>query len=379
MEYRMEKFKYFAFISYSSLDMKWGKRLQDKLENYKIPARLCGKYGGKQQPMKPVFYAPTDIQPGGLTEELQERLKASRHLIVICSPHSAKSDWVGKEIEFFHLLGRTKKVHFFIVAGTPHSGDPDTECFHPIVKRLDFPEMLGANIHEKIYRWPWLNRERAYVQLVSKLLNVEYDSIWQRHKRRLKVRTATWSLAGLAVLAAMGGIWAGSQPFDADIQVREASLPNLALPSFDGAAVELRMGGDTKTEILHSSSKQVTFRDLHRRYLDKQVRVVVKCRGYIDVDTVVKLGKAVVLDVRRDPSVYGDVHFRIWDPRTEQTLPGVTVEIEGHKTVSDKDGLVELHIPLEAQKPQYHIVASIPLATGTVFMPCGEDDVVMSK
>ncbi len=379
MAYEMEEYKYFAFISYSSLDMKWGKRLQSKLENYKIPAKLCGKYGWARQPMKPVFYAPSDIQPGGLTEELQQRLKASRNLIVLCSPHSAQSYWVGKEIEFFHQLGRTKQVLFFIVAGVPHSGDPDTECFNPIVSQLDFPEMLGANINEKIYRWPWLNKERAYVQLVSKLLHVEYDTIWQRHKRQLASRMATWSVMVLVVLAIMGCIWTSSQPFDASIQIHEAPFPNNALPPFTEAAVELRMDKDGKTRTIHSSSDQITFKDIPHRYLDKPVRILVKCRGYIDVDTVLALGRAVSLDIRRDPSVYGGIHFHIWDPKTEKTVPNVSVEIGGFKAVSDQDGLVELNIPLEAQQAQYPIVSSIPLVADTVYMPCGEDDVVMRK
>lgn len=78
-----------------------------------MPATLCSKHGWKKNPMRPVFFAPTDIQPGGLSSELQERLKASRNLIVICSPNSARSEWVGKEIAFFHQLGRTEQIHFF--------------------------------------------------------------------------------------------------------------------------------------------------------------------------------------------------------------------------------------------------------------------------
>ena len=155
------QYKYFAFISYNSHDTAWGKKLQHKLEGYRMPATLCSEHGWERKPIKPVFFAPTDIQPGDLTAELQERLRASRNLIVICSPHSAKSEWVGKEIAFFHSLGRTENIHFFIVDGVPHSGNPDTECFNPVVDTLGLPEILGANIHEKIYRWPWLNRERA--------------------------------------------------------------------------------------------------------------------------------------------------------------------------------------------------------------------------
>ena len=188
-----QEFKYYAFISYSSKDTTWGKRLQRKLENYRMPATLCHERGWKRRPINPIFFAPTDIQPGGLDNELQERLRASRNLIVICSPNSAKSDWVGQEIEFFHSLGRVDNIHFFIVDGTPHSGNPDTECFNPVVDRLGMPEILGANIHEQNFKWPWLNRERAYVQLVSKLLGVEFDAIWQRHRRLLIQKTVGYT------------------------------------------------------------------------------------------------------------------------------------------------------------------------------------------
>ncbi len=68
-----QEYKYFAFISYNSKDTEWGKRVQQKLETYRMPATLCNEHGWDRTPIKPVFFAPTDIQPGGLTEELQER------------------------------------------------------------------------------------------------------------------------------------------------------------------------------------------------------------------------------------------------------------------------------------------------------------------
>ena len=89
-------YKYYAFISYNAKDIDWGKKLQKKLERFKMPAVLRNEHGWKRKPINPVFFAPTDIQPGGLTEELQERLKASKNLVVICSPNSAHSEWVGK-------------------------------------------------------------------------------------------------------------------------------------------------------------------------------------------------------------------------------------------------------------------------------------------
>lgn len=112
-----QQYKYFAFISYNSHDTSWGKRLQRKLEGYRMPATLCGEHGWARKPINPVFFAPTDIQPGGLSEELQDRLRASKNLIVICSPYSAKSEWVGKEIAFFYSLGRAKDIYFSLSTG----------------------------------------------------------------------------------------------------------------------------------------------------------------------------------------------------------------------------------------------------------------------
>lgn len=49
-------YKYFAFISYSSKDTEWGKRVQRKLEGYRMPATLCSEHGWERNPIKPVFF-----------------------------------------------------------------------------------------------------------------------------------------------------------------------------------------------------------------------------------------------------------------------------------------------------------------------------------
>ena len=64
--------KYYAFISYNSKDTEWGKRLQRKLEHYRMPSTLCRERGWKRTPIRPVFFAPTDIQPGALSDELKD-------------------------------------------------------------------------------------------------------------------------------------------------------------------------------------------------------------------------------------------------------------------------------------------------------------------
>lgn len=372
-------FKYYAFISYSSKDTAWGKKLQKKLEHYRMPATLCSEHGWERTPIKPVFFAPTDIQPGGLTEELQERLKSSRNLIVICSPNSAKSEWVGKEIEFYHKLGRTKNIHFFIVDGTPHSGNPDTECFNPVIDQLGLPEILGANIHEKIYRWPWLNKERAYVQLVSKLLDVEFDSIWQRHKRMLVRRTAAWAVGCVAVIVALLCVWRMSQPFDVEVRLNEASVHNENLPPLKNAVVTMRLDNETKSDTVCSLNNNLVFSNIPCKFLNKPVVVSVNCCDFLPLDTVLSITQCVTLDIHRDPKVYGDVHFCTWNTETETSLANTTLFVEGFEVMTDEKGCASFFIPLEAQKKTYRVSAPVPLKDSILTMPSGENDVLLTK
>lgn len=374
-----KEFKYYAFISYNSKDTEWGKKVQKKLEHYRMPATLCSEHGWERTPIKPVFFAPTDIQPGGLTEELQERLKASRNLIVICSPNSAKSEWVGKEIKFFHELGRTKQIHFFIVDGIPHSGNPDTECFNPIADTLGLPEILGANIHEKIYRWPWMNKERAYVQLISKMLGVEFDEIWQRHKRLLIQNMIIWAIGVVAVLAALIGIWVTNQPVDVEMRLNEASVQNQNLPPLENAVVTMTLDNETKSDTIPSLDATSVFTNIPHRFINQEVRVTVACQNFLPVDTVVVLTEHTLINIYRDATVYGNIHFRFWNPDKDQTAPNTEVIIDGHTAQSDANGYVTMTIPLAEQKVAYPISSSVSLVDNVITLPCGPDDAIVFK
>lgn len=375
-----EKFTYYAFISYSSKDTEWGKRLQRKLEHYRMPATLCSEHGWKRTPIKPVFFAPTDIQPGGLSEELQERLRASRNLVVICSPNSARSEWVGKEIEFFYQLGRTKQILFFIINGQSHSSNPETECFNPIVETLGLPEILGANIHEKIYRWPWMNKERAYVQLISKLLGVEFDAIWQRHKRLVIQKTIAWAVGIVCMLVVLVCFWITNQPVNIEVRLNEVSVHNPNLPQLKDAVVTLTLDNETKTDTIPSLEANTVFANIPHKYMEKNVYMRVECRDFLPVDTTLLLSKSMVIDVHRDPAVYGNLRYKLWNPDIEQTSPNTEIVIDGHRVKSDTEGYVILTIPLAAQKVAYPIVSeSIELEDSVVYGYCGPNDLIIFK
>ena len=374
-----QTFKYFAFISYNSKDAKWARKLQKKLEHYRMPTTMCSENGWESNhPLRPIFFAETDIQPGPLDAELQQRLESSRYLIVICSPNSAQSKWVGKEIEYFIHLGRAENIQFFIVDGVPHSGDPKTECLNPVLDQFELPEILGANIHEKVSRYPWINKERAFVQLISKLLGVEFDSIWNRHRRMMIAKTITWVVGVVVVLSALFLTYLNYKPIDVTCGVAEQQEVK-ALPPMSNAVVSLYLDNEIKVDTIHSVDAPVVFTNIPHQYLGKETRITVNCHEYQPLDTVVALSTNMVLNVKREEGQYGDVKFTLFDEKTASGMENAILTIAGQTVKSGKDGQVSLFVPLENQNTSYKIESALSLETDTIYMPCGESSIIIVK
>lgn len=343
-------YKYFAFISYNYKDTKWGKRLQRKLEGYRLPATLCSQHGLSRHPIKPVFFAPTDIQPGGLTSELQERLKASQHLVVICSPNSAKSEWVGKEIAFFHKLGRSNNIHLFIVSGSPNSNNPDTECFNPIFKKLNMEEILGANVNEKVFKWKWLNRERAYIQLISKLLNLEFDAIWQRQKRIYLCHTLAIGIISASIAIIM--YWF-AVPIKLYVDLHDAKHN---LPPFEKGI--LRIAGNEY--ILHSIDTSIRIKPFpgYMRKHTIQYNIVADNR-YEPIMSQIKLtskiSQHININMQRNKE-FAVFSGQVLDNKSNP-IPNVTIIIEDKRTTTNAQGNYYIEFPIESQTERKKIIA----------------------
>ena len=190
-------FDYYAFISYNREDEKKAKWLQNKLENYKLPAVIRKEKSDLPKEIRPVFRDKTGMEAGAIIDTIQEKLKRSQYLIVICSPEAAKSNWVGTEINAFMEMGRSDRIIPFIVDGVPNSND-SRECFHQHIKEI-IPEPLGINIKE-------IGKQQAFVKTAAKLLNLRFEVLWDRFQIAQRKRRLIAAVAGLLCLAALG--WA---------------------------------------------------------------------------------------------------------------------------------------------------------------------------
>lgn len=400
----IKEYKYFAFISYKSDDLKEAWALKKKLDGYKLPTLLCKQYNKERKPTHEAFLDKTNIQPGELTKELRDNLDSSHYLIVVCSPRSAKSEYVTAEIEWFTRNGRESEMFLFII-----ESDPDPlkieRSFNPAIKKVEKQweerdckegreyvkrEILGVNIKEKdvdkmffIYRWPivgkWLQRERAYMQLISALLHLEFEQLWSYQRIRLAEWIISWIVGLIVVFGAIVYTAYINRDVDITTRLKEVSFHNEQLPPLKDAVVTIVFDNKTEVDTIHSLEASRVFTNVPHRYLNKKARVKVSCQDFMDVDTIVVLTKDMVLNIQRDLSVYGNIHFRLWNPDTETPVVNADVEIAGQKVTSNETGTVSLFVPLEKQRKSYYVNASVPIANDTIYLPCGPDDVILMK
>ena len=202
----MNGYKYFAFISYSWKDKADARWIQRKLESFSLPISLRKEKPDLPLRVRPVFRDMSDLGIGVLSESIEAALRASRYLIVLCSPDSTQSKWVDQEIRYFSSLGeedgesRYERIIPLIVAKPHPEGDRDSDvdysaCIPGVLQSLlPGKEILAANIFET-------GRKYAFVKVVSRMLGVEPDLLWQRNRRQRK-KTLFWTCAvALSVLA----------------------------------------------------------------------------------------------------------------------------------------------------------------------------------
>ncbi len=136
----------------------------------------------------PTFRDVTDLKPGLLAEEINNALRNSEWLIVVCSPRSAKSPWVCKEAQTFIDLGRADHIIPFVIEGSPFSDATATECYPEALLNLTGSrELLAANINE-------MGRDAAAIKVVARMFNLRFDALWQRYERDKK-RKRNWLIS----------------------------------------------------------------------------------------------------------------------------------------------------------------------------------------
>lgn len=203
-----ELYRYAAFISYSSKDSAFARRLHRALERYGIPSSL-GKFdltgrGKKKNRIYPVFRDREELSAGSLSERIEEGLRASGALIVVCSPNSAASPWVQKEIEFYANLGRRNRVFAVIAENAPltnEGGEDATPACFPHAFRGDaladpaVSEPLAADARKGKDGF-----KTAWLKIVAGLISVNLGELLDRQRARERRQSFARAALGIAIV-----------------------------------------------------------------------------------------------------------------------------------------------------------------------------------
>lgn len=334
-------YKNFAFISYSHKDIKLAKWLQKKLESFPLPTEIHNDIDSGCRYLRPIFRDQSDLNAGILGDELRNHLKASKYLILICSKNSASSQWVSDEARAFVEMGRLDRIIPVII---PDGKIPETELF-PIFLREYFAknpdkELLGVNIGE-------VGREKAFIRVVSKMLDVSFDSLWKRHLRLKRFR---YLMIMLALIVATGIIYIFAIPVKVDFRV---DMEPSQLPS--GETVKLVANGGEYV----SSAAALEFDEIklpgYRRF--SEFSLSAESQFFNKVDTVVPVGfglqKTVDIHLKRDDT-FAVFQGHVFDSDLNP-IENAKVSVAARECETNSEGEFSIRLPLAEQRLEQSI------------------------
>lgn len=176
---KIEKYKYFAFISYSHKDKEEAKRLEEFLWDFSLPVYVREKHPEYPEKLGKIFRDDTSMSAKSkLDDELTRHLDESQNLIVVCSPNATFSSYVKEEISYFKDNRGIENIYPFIVSGVVNSKKKKENCIpEPI-----FPfNGRAANISTYSF-------EHAIIEIIAGIIGIDVDEIWQHHVRREEER-----------------------------------------------------------------------------------------------------------------------------------------------------------------------------------------------
>ena len=123
-----------VFLSYSHKDAAFAARLEDALESYRIPRGLRGVVRNLN-----VFRDEKDITAGDdYYREIEQHLRGSAKLVVVCSPDARRSKFVADEIRRFIAARGAQDIIPVLARGKANNETADES-------EMAFPEPLCEN------------------------------------------------------------------------------------------------------------------------------------------------------------------------------------------------------------------------------------------
>lgn len=341
----MESKKHYAFISYSHHDVKMAKWLHKKLESYKLPIEIHNEFEDSRY-LRPIFRDQEDLNTGILNDELRRNLENSKYLIVICSHHSAKSEWVSNEVRSFIEMGRLE----YIIPVIIEESSIDDNYRESLPRSLrDFIsynpscELLGVSLTE-------VGREKAFVRIVSRMLGVDFDELWKRHEKERIRRILTTLISCIMILTSFYYL---AIPISLTIVLHDEIH---RLPSPDNPTLIVN-----KAEYhLYSLDTTLVITSIPGYYRGRKLPIAFSERWYVPVNVNARLGWGI--RSRYNIFLHRDSYFSCFAGHVidQQGMPvrDAKVSIENQVCFTDNNGHFFISFPVKKQSEtkEIHII-----------------------
>ncbi|MBO4537843.1 MAG: toll/interleukin-1 receptor domain-containing protein [Erysipelotrichaceae bacterium] len=214
----MTQYKYNAFISYrhAEPDMRVAKEIQQQLERFRIPTAIQQKSGMKK--IERIFKDQEELElTDDLSRQLEENLRDSEYLIVVCSPSYLQSKWCLLEVENYLKYHDRDHVICVLADGEPPAIFPD------ILRRQTREVSVNGRkktLEEEVeplaadYRQDFRDARRIELpRIAARIIGCSYDELVMRQEkyRRRKLAAILAGVFTAAVIAISYLLWSNYQ------------------------------------------------------------------------------------------------------------------------------------------------------------------------
>ncbi|MBR4579326.1 MAG: tetratricopeptide repeat protein [Oscillospiraceae bacterium] len=216
-------FQYDFFLSYrhKPLDGEITKKVFNLVESYHLPRALRAQ--GCEDVRR--AFRDTEELPVSriLTDTIDQALRSTRCMILICSVDTPSSEWVDREVATFIRLGRAEHIYPLLISGDRERSFPASLKLVPDIESRIMDIRVPGNPVKKMMA----KAETELLRAIADVAGCTEAELLREHKLRKNRRFAFRVAAGVGAFAAVAGISLGlmnlAQSYRDAAQKREAA------------------------------------------------------------------------------------------------------------------------------------------------------------
>ena len=197
-----QEYQYDVFLSYrhKSLDSIITQKTFHFLESYRLPASLRHKgYPDIHRAFRDTEELPVSRI---LTDTIDNALRSTKCLLVVCSTDTPSSEWVDREVSTFIELGRAEHIYPLLISGDPEvSFPPSLKQVPDIMDRVMDIRTPGNSVRKMLAK-----EDPALLKIVADITGCPLPELQREHGMRKTRRFAAGAAAAAAAFFLAGAV-----------------------------------------------------------------------------------------------------------------------------------------------------------------------------